>query len=253
MVIDENTALLPETSDPSKSQVARIPKPSFLMKDPSFWLLAFFTLITLGASEMVISNIGTIVVALPSEDTLSILSSSTAQQVQLLSISNTAVRVITGFIADIISPAALPVNGTAVLRRKRFISRIVFLSWPSLFLALTFLLVPYIVKTQTTAWILSIGVGTSYGAIFAIMPSIVSAIWGMENLGRNFGILMTAPLVGTSLFSYLYAFVSESHTTADGVCAGRLCWLLTFQIGAAMSFISFALTVVLWFRWRGLL
>ena len=86
---------------------------------------------------------------------------------------------------------------------------------------------------------------------YRFRPSIVSAIWGMEDLGRNFGTLMLAPSMGTSIFSYIYAFVSESHTKPGSICIGRHCWYLTFRISALMSLVSLSLSIILWIRWKG--
>ena len=81
-------------------------------------------------------------------------------------------------------------------------------------------------------------------------PSILSAIWGMDDVGRNFGILMMSPFAGTSVFSYMYAFISQSHSSG-GICIGRGCWRLTFWISAITSLTSASLGVILWLRWKG--
>lgn len=253
VLIDENTSLLHHLPDGPILRAATVrPDPIPPLKDPSFWMLALFCLFALGPAEMVISNIATIFLALPSRRPFPPSSTnSAARQVQLLSISNTAVRVITGLIADLVSPAASLVNGNAVFYRKHFISRVFFMTLPSLLLALTFLWTSVFAKTQTDVWVLSFGVGVSYGTIFTILPSIVSAIWGMDDLGGNFGILMNAPFAGTTIFSYLYALVSQAHTKADGMCIGSSCWQLTFWISAGTSLISLGLSVNLWQKWRG--
>ncbi|KAF8628413.1 hypothetical protein AX15_003935 [Amanita polypyramis BW_CC] len=217
----ENTSLLSGTSEVSASQGTYRHEQCSPLNDLAFWLLFLFCICTLGAAEMIISNVGTLILALPK--TTSFSANTTARQVQLLSLSNTVSRVITGFLADFMSPVTIPVGGVAVLPRKHFISRVFFLSCPSLLLALTFFWSSNGMKMQEDVWTLSIGVGTSYGAVFTVLPSIVSAIWGTRDLGRNFGILMLATFTGTSIFSYLYAFVSESHSKHGTICIGRCC------------------------------
>ena len=114
--------------------------------------------------------------------------------------------------------------------------------------------------------IFSLGTGMAYGAIFTILwvftpfwkenkshwfrPSILSAIWGMDDVGRNFGFLMMSPFLGTSVFSYMYAFISQFHSSG-GICIGRGCWRLTFWISAITSLTSASLGVILWLRWKG--
>jgi hypothetical protein len=91
-------------------------------------------------------------------------------------------------------------------------------------------------------------------------PSIVSSIWGMHNLGRNFGVITYAPFIGTPLFSYLYAFVSASHAHFTGtdsligdsnVCKGAECWQATFVTAFITSSVGLLVSFVLWMKWRG--
>ncbi|KAK2467003.1 hypothetical protein APHAL10511_001261 [Amanita phalloides] len=181
--IDENSSLLSTTSDNLVLSGAHVPNQRFPWLDPSFWCLFLFCLCTLGAAEMVISNVGTIVLALPSKALPShpTFSNVTARQVQLLSLSNTIIRLITGFVADFVSPVAVAAGGITVFPRKHLASRVVFLCCPSLLLALTFFWSSNAMRTQEDVWALSLGVGVSYGSIFTVLPSVVSAIWGLND------------------------------------------------------------------------
>lgn len=117
------------------------------------------------------------------------------------------------------------------------------------------------IRNQQDLWMLSIGTGIAYAAVFTVLPSIVSSVWGLSNLGRNFGILTYAPFIGTPLFSYLYAFVSASHVAGDAggedgsddaiVCKGVSCWQLTFATTTVAAMVSLLLSAVLWRRWKG--
>ncbi|PFH50680.1 hypothetical protein AMATHDRAFT_60672 [Amanita thiersii Skay4041] len=253
---DENTPLLNHASD-IEAPSFDSPKSSMLMTDLSFWLLGLFCFCTLGTAEMVISNIGTIVLALPIASSFSgihgsVTSAITMRQVQLLSFSNTVIRIVTGFIADFISPTAILSNGVITFPRKHFISRVAFLFGSSLLLAATFFCAANFIQVQASTWILSLGVGMSYGAVFTVLPSIVSAIWGIESFGRNFGLLMFAPFMGTPFFSYIYAFIAQSNKPADSnICYGRGCWQATFWIGHAVSLMAVSISITLWFRWKG--
>lgn len=94
-------------------------------------------------------------------------------------------------------------------------------------------------------------------------PGILTSIWGPQNLGRNFGVISYAFFFGTSLFSYLYAFVSEQHTGHGGtedvcegkdcanLCVGTQCWEATFAVGISMLVLAAGGAGVLWRAWRG--
>lgn len=208
---------------------------------------------------MVISNVGTIVTSLPPSSSASLASIpsaaiATSTQVRLLSLANTVSRLLVGPIADFVSPIAshLP-GGTLHYPRKHIISRISFLSGSAILLFLTFGWMGLGISSQQELWLLSFGTGIAYGTVFTVLPSIVSSVWGLSNLGRNFGLLTYAPFMGTPLFSYLYAFVSASHVTPanDGTCKGRECWQLTFAVTCGASVLSLLSSIYLWKRWKG--
>jgi len=193
---------------------------------------------------MVISNIGTIIMALPQSSTgrLSgqlIEGSPVADQVKILSISNTVSRIVFGPLADFVSPVE-------DLSRKPRINRFVFLSGSASLLSIIFLWMAVGVETRQQVWVLSFGTGIGYGVVFTVLPGIISSMWGMQNLARNFGIMMYAPFVGTPLFSYMYAFISESHyQKGESICYGRLCWQLTFRLSFVTSIIALLFSFIL--------
>ncbi|KAI0314268.1 MFS general substrate transporter [Amylostereum chailletii] len=231
-----------------------------LAKDPYFWLLAMVTFCVLGACEMIISNIGTIVLSLPASndaagarvmDTATDVATST--QVRLISVANTLSRLVSGPLADYISPIAsyLP-SGVRSYPRKHIVSRVAFLTGSTLLLAAVFTCLELGIKTQKGLWLLSVTTGTAYGITFTILPSILSAVWGPTNMGRNFGIITYAAFVGTPFFSYLYAFVADHNSTGSGVCKGVQCWQFTFWVCVGTSVASCAGSGLLWRRWKGL-
>ncbi|TFY79997.1 hypothetical protein EWM64_g4020 [Hericium alpestre] len=236
---DERQALLPGKGPQVSVDVVPVEEDATvldLLKDPNFYILALITMLVLGSCEMVISNIGTIVLSLPpssaSQET-TILDTATdvatSTQVRVLSLANTASRLLAGPLADFTSPVAayLP-SGIRSFPRKHFFSRIGFLSGATLLLAISYASLVLGIRSQGMLWILSIGTGVAYGTTFTILPSVVSSVWGSTNLGRNFGVLTYAPFLGTPLFSYLYAFISASRSSGEGVCTGVACWRLTF-------------------------
>ncbi|KAF7338388.1 putative transporter MCH1 [Mycena venus] len=226
-----------------------------LLRDPYFWIFFMLLVVILGPCEMIISNVGTIVLSLPSASaTVSSGSSGAAAlQVKTLSISNTVTRLLTGPMADFISPIVIVASELPLSPRKHYMSRAVFLLGPALVLAFSFLWMDVVVRSQADVWILSIGTGIAYGATFTVLPSIISSVWGTRHAGRNFGIVVYAPLMGTIIFSYLYAFVSESHTPPDSFCQGTSCWQTTFWICAGLEVVGVFGSLILWRGWKGLL
>ena len=80
-------------------------------------------------------------------------------------------------------------------------------------------------------------------------PGILSSIWGIQNLGRNFGVFVFSPLIGTPAFSLLYSCIAAGHTNG-GICEGVHCWRLTFWIIAGCGVVAFSLSLLLWRRWK---
>jgi hypothetical protein len=110
---------------------------------------------------MIISNIGTIVLSLYPNPVAGIrsLSSSaetvTTTQVRLISISNTLSRLVSGPLADIVSPliSHIPDDGPSPPRKYR-ISRVVLLSGTSLLLAGAFVYLELAIRSPDDLWIL---------------------------------------------------------------------------------------------------
>ncbi|CAE6525426.1 unnamed protein product [Rhizoctonia solani] len=208
-----------------------------LLSDSSFWLFATIFLVITGSSEMVISNIGSIVMTLPG-------SNNTATQVRLISIANTLARLCSGPLADLISPLAEKDSyGTYKFPTTRRLSRMVFLCWALVCLSLVYLWTAFGIQSTSSLSILSVGTGLGYGAAWAVIPSITGTVWGFENLGRNFGIVSYAPFIGTPIFTYLYACIGSEE------CHGRNCWSGTFITSAGVMCVSLISVVALWKRW----
>ncbi|KAJ6455693.1 MFS general substrate transporter [Mycena sanguinolenta] len=221
-----------------------------LVRDPYFWIFFVVLAIILGPCEMIISNVGSIVLSLPAASTAeSDSSGAAALQVKTLAICNTVTRLLIGPMADFVSPTV----ASELLPRKHYISRAIFLLGPAVVLAFTFLWMDLSVKSQADVWVLSVGTGIAYGGTFTILPSIISSVWGTRHAGRNFGFVVYAPLVGTIVFSYLYAFISKHHTPSGGFCQGPLCWQTTFWICAGLQVAAAFCSLVLWRGWKGLL
>ena len=102
---------------------------------------------------MVMSNIGTIIMALPQSPTAWLSEqvnedSPAADQVKILSISNTVSRIVFGPLADFVSPVA------SSSERKARINRFVFLSGSASILCLIFSWMAFGVETRQQVWVL---------------------------------------------------------------------------------------------------
>ncbi|KAI1794508.1 MFS general substrate transporter [Ganoderma leucocontextum] len=221
-----------------------------LFQDRYFWVLSFWMVLVVGAAEMVVSNLGTIVLSLPSSAGGN-TTANVASQVRLLSLFNTVSRLLVGPLADALAPVAARLDGVWAFSRKRHTSRVAFMLGTSLLLALTFAWLTLGVRTQESVWPLSVGTGIAYGSTFTILPGILSSIWGLNNLGRNFGYISYAAFVGTTVFSYLYAFIASRHVApGQAACDGVKCWQSTFGIGIGTSLLACFASFVLWRRWK---
>ncbi|KAH7340483.1 major facilitator superfamily domain-containing protein [Rhizoctonia solani] len=181
-----------------------------LLKDYGFWGYLGIGIIITGTAETVIANMGTIVMEFPGHG-----ESLVAMQVRLLSIASTLAKLCTGPLADWICP---PVDegptmvcwcGPVRPEPKKGWNRMLFPATCLVILASVYAYTAMCITSAGQLWVLSIGTGLAYGASWAVLPSIASVIWGARNLGRNFGILSYAPLIGTPIFTYIYAWASE--------------------------------------------
>lgn len=149
---------------------------------------------------MIISNIGTIVLSLPSRTSsipafVEIPSTvlMTTTQVRLLSLANTVSRLVVGPLADIVSRVPSPaIDGNHSFLKKYRISRIAFLTFSTTLLVCTYTWMVIGIREQASVWALryvlpsffssptgsdymrairrdSIGAGLAYGCAFTVL------------------------------------------------------------------------------------
>lgn len=109
-------------------------------------------------TEMVQSNIGTITLSLPPDPSAVSETPSEvtiATQVRLLAIANTVSRLLSGTLADILSPVAryLP-NGMYCFTKKQRFSRVLFLTFGTLILVFSFVWTEVAVRSRRAIWVL---------------------------------------------------------------------------------------------------
>jgi len=225
-----------------------------LLRDVDFWLLGLIMLICMGMSEMVVSNIGTIVASLAPAGSLTDAPSVTAgSQVRVISLANTFSRLLTGPTADFTSPLPLRhSSGELVFHPKRTVTRVVFVTLSSAILLLSFLWMAVGVTSLNGVWILSIGTGAAYGMIWTVVPSLTESVWGSRHAARNFGTISYAPFLGTPIFTLLYAAISDrarGDVGQDPICRGPRCWRLTFSVCVVVLCGAGLMSGALWRRW----
>ncbi|KZT60425.1 hypothetical protein CALCODRAFT_492470 [Calocera cornea HHB12733] len=254
---DENTPLVsapqPDEEEPHQ------PLPH-LLTDVHFWSFIVVIAITTGACEMVMANIGTIVQALMPNSLVHVppgaygiaaflgspsTSLSVRQlHVQLISAFNTVSRIGSGLLADRITapPSAGP----------RRLSRLIFVTVSGAVLGAAFAWMAWGLRSEKSLWVLSTATGAGYGTVFTVSPTITATVWGNRHLGRNWGIISYAPLVGTPIFTFLYTAISK-RVGGGQTCVGTACFSSTFAACSIMSLCAAAVSFVLTRRWREVL
>ena len=222
-----------------------------------------------GPGETFLTNLGTIIGTLgPPPSGLSFVPTSAATHVSIVGITSTVARIIFGTLTDMVAPAPTSPhlqsasNSLASLppqNRRYSLSRISFLLFAAflLFLGQIVLASGVIQNHAERFWIVSTLVGSGYGALFSLLPLIITVIWGVENFGTNWGIVAMVPAAGATVWGIVYAKVYQwgAHQTSydlgaseDIMCFGKECYEITFW---AMA-VSIAIGCGLWiWAWKG--
>jgi len=257
------------------------------LSDKTMWLLAAGFFLTTGPGEAFINNLGTIIGTLYPPDMPQDRSPTTAvTHVSIVAVTSTIARLLTGTLSDLLAPTSLPhqhrrgpnslANSLSSLppdtmadHPKRFqVSRIVFLVAFCLLASLgQVLLASGIIHGHGERfWMVTASIGAGYGAIFSLIPIIISVVWGVENFGTNWGIVATVPAIGATVWGLIYSavyqaaadrqtsvamlveYLKTSESTGDVLCYGTSCYSPTFW---AMA-VSFWFACLLWlWAWRG--
>ncbi|KAJ1910076.1 hypothetical protein IWQ60_010844 [Tieghemiomyces parasiticus] len=192
-----------------------------------------------GAGLMFINNIGTVI------DTLAATDAAPAATLQLrthivslLSLSNFGSRVLSGQTSD-------------VLLRRHGLPRIALLLTAAVVMLFSQLGVTHLTST-TGLYLLTVLIGSAYGTVFALGPTVTSEYWGNAHLGYHWGWLVLAPAIGGHTCNTLFGLVYDAHAPAGTpVCTGAHCFQNSFRITAGLclfSAIALARLLVLRFR-----
>ncbi|KAK4053473.1 hypothetical protein OIV83_001640 [Microbotryomycetes sp. JL201] len=148
--------------------------------------------------------------------------------VQVMSVSNTVSRLLIGLLSDWVSyaseplPPHSPVTEEEDVRPKtlkqklqaRFhrpprISRLSFVVVACLALSATFAFTAFKLEHPAQLWLLSVVVGAAYGVQFTIAPSVVRAVYPVQQFGRNWGLLTWFSALGALLFTPLFGIMLD--------------------------------------------
>ncbi|WWC90200.1 uncharacterized protein L201_005133 [Kwoniella dendrophila CBS 6074] len=256
-----------------------------------FWIFGLVLALIIGPGEMVVASIGSIITSLlppttsinpsslifslfnPTNEfkfTINSTESTTPlalrnKHVFLLSLTSTISRLITGALADYLAPPLTatinplhktdPVNQpTHLFIRKRPVrlSRSAFAALSGTILGLVFAWsAGFLNGKGETLSVLSAGSGAMYGAIFTLVPAIVSHHYGPTNFGLAWGMISYFAALGSVVYSYLYAILSVPETgNPSDQCYGPQCFRNTFIICAISCIIGAIGVAILGRRWK---
>lgn len=214
------------------------------LKDKAMWWFAIGVFLVTGPGEAFINNMGSLIKSLYPPNTSS-AHINPATHVSIIAVTSTIARISVGIISDYVGPSPAQLS-----RSFPRCSRVVLLIAVSCLLLTAHLLLTFMPLSFLTSyfWLISALVGSGYGAVFTLAPTIVSVVWGTENFGTNWGVVMTTPAVGATVYGLLYASVYDDHAGTDGRCWGGECYRGAFGVMAIGA--VFAAGGWLW-AWRG--
>ncbi|KAF3400418.1 putative transporter mch1 [Talaromyces pinophilus] len=242
-------------------------------KDHTMWWLALGFFFVTGPGEAYINNLGTIIhsltpVSYPLRSPPPAGSAST--HVSTIAITSTIARLFVGSITDLFAPPAThqfiysldnpnrqPIPHPTDRGYKGItISRLTFLLPSALVLSLGFLILasPLILPHPGLFHLTTAFIGFGYGASFALMPIIISVVWGVENFGTNWGIVAMVPAAGAAFWGFVYskAYQDALVPIDDGVRQGQCFGWRCFGFWAVGCMVSVWMAIVVWLiAWRG--
>ena len=89
----------------------------------------------------------------------------------------------------------------------------------------------------------------SYGAVWAIYPTLISEMFGLKSFATLYTICVLAATIGSLSYStFLSASIYESHQNSDGDCFGVDCYQVTHIVVAVSTAVGVVLSLVLYTR-----
>lgn len=232
------------------------------LTDRTMWLLAAGFFLVTGPGEAYINNLGTIIPTLtPAKyfDPTDPPAGHASTHVSIIALTSTIARLFTGTMSDLFAPPPTPQNPPST--RMQF-SRFLLLLPSAALLLLGFLnlALPFLTPQNPVLFHLSsVFVGLGYGALFSLVPIIISVVWEVENFATNWGVVAMMPAGGAAVWSIIYSIGYSKAASAisktglvnlklrEGECQGYDC----FAVWAWGCSVSVVIAIVLWtFAWR---
>ncbi|EEP79813.1 conserved hypothetical protein [Uncinocarpus reesii 1704] len=203
------------------------------LRDRTMWWLAAGFFLASGPGEAYINNVGTVIHTLtPSSypPNLPPPAGHPSLHVTIIALTSTAARLLTGSLSDAFAPTSRtryqsqeeysPVRS----KRRLTLSRLAFLIPSALLLSLGYLYLstPFPLQHPSSFVTTTTLVGFGYGAIFSLVPIIISVVWGVENFGTNWGIVAMVPALGATLWGMVYSAGYEAAIELKLGDTGRL-------------------------------
>lgn len=187
-----------------------------------FWILFCAFACVTGAGLFVINNISTMAQSLGEND------SFVGMLVFLLSISNVASRILTGFLADATNKVSLLGYASALMTCG--------------------LLISAIHSDVSTALALTVAmVGAAYGGSWVLIIGILVNRYGKTHFGKDYGLVAMGPAISGMIFNSISARIYQNHVDDedDGICIGGDCYKRAFFLTASATAFGCVMAVMM--------
>ncbi|RJE17363.1 transporter, partial [Aspergillus sclerotialis] len=204
------------------------------LKDQTMWWLALGFFLVTGPGEAYINNLGTIIQTLTPRS-YPLYSPPPAglpsTHVTTVALTSTVARILTGSLSDLFAPPALHFytsSQTDLAQTNRLtLSRLTFLIPSALLLSIGYLLLatPVTQNHPQLFHVITAFVGVGYGSAFSLVPILISAVWGVENFGTNWGIVAMVPAFGAAVWGLIYSCgYQDAMSPGETQCHGWECY-----------------------------
>lgn len=225
---DEETPLIPQRSHRSIEPVNHKQRFQKFLKDKSAWLLLISLIINIGPLEAYQNNLSSIISKSNHESNLS-------NQVSVMALSSTIVRLGFGGLSDYLSDS----SRTYPVCKVWLLSLIIIMGSLGQFM----LTQSVNRKSYFSFNLISVLNGGSYGGLFTIYPTIVASVWGIDIMGSTWGSFMVAPAIGSIIFSLLFGKLMDINCNEKG---GPTCLQPYFVITGLALTTSLAIVLFVW-------
>jgi len=216
---------------------------------PDYYFIFIIYLIQIGAGVSILNNMAAIVISksgLPANTNITLddlpFGPSIPTFIVLFAVFNTLGRLSIGFISDFLMRKVYRITWMMLCTFVMAISQTYF----------AFCNVPMIYGGVAI-------LGLCYGGTFALIPTLISEMFGLKHFGGNYGLLGIAPSLGSiginallagSLANYFendraICILNADTGSCSDYCLGDNCYRYTFLINAALCLIALSLSYLL--------